>query len=232
MKKILMIGLIALLTLSACSPAKTGPDTPNNEVDHSQDALTFKAEYEEYNGQTNSNDKNYLEVNLPDENSFIYASYEEVMTLLEKGTGVIYFGFPTCPWCRNIVELLEETAKEDRVDTIYYFNAREYRDNKRLTEQGEIETVTEAKEGYAELLAALGDYASTYEGLGDESIKRLYFPTVVFVKNGEIIAFHEGTVDSQEDPYIAMSEEQRKELKKIYHDGFIRTFREVCDDKC
>ena len=232
MKKLLMILLVGLLALSGC--AQTQSNTPNQdeEVNQTQDAIDFKTEYESFNGQQTSSGKDYLNLELPEENPMVYATYDEVMDLLENGTGVIYFGYPTCPWCRSIVSVLVESAKENRVDEILYFNAKEYRDVKRLNELGEIETTTEAKEGYYELVNALGEHASVYEGLNDDSIKRLYFPTVVFVKEGEIILFHEGSVDSQEDPYIALDEEQRNELKKIYKDGFIRALREVCDEKC
>ena len=231
MKKLLMILLVGLLALSGCAQTGTTPNQ-DEEVNQTQDAIDFKTEYEGFNGQQTSSGKDYVNLELPEENPMVYASYEEIMSLLENGTGVIYFGYPTCPWCRSIVDVLIESAKENRVDTIYYFNAKEYRDVKRLNELGEIEIATEAKEGYYELVDALGEHASVYEGLNDDSIKRLYFPTVVFVKEGEIILFHEGSVDSQEDPYVPLNEEQRTELKKIYKDGFIRALREVCDEKC
>ncbi|MBE6113863.1 MAG: hypothetical protein E7191_02145 [Erysipelotrichaceae bacterium] len=229
MKKLCLALLIGLLALSGCTPSTNhGGDV----VDHTQDPITFKSEYEEFNGSFTNSGKEYLSVEISEDNPMYYASYEEVMEVLESGTGVIYFGYPTCPWCRNVVEVLTETAKADMVDTIYYFNAKDYRDVKKLKEDGSVEITTEAKDGYYELVEALGEHASVYEGLNDDSIKRLYFPTVVFVKEGEILLFHEGSVDSQEDPYVGLNEEQRAELKKIYHDGFVRTFREVCDSKC
>lgn len=229
MKKLCLALLIGLLALSGCTPStNNGGDV----VDHTQDPITFKSEYEEFNGTLTDSGKEYLTVEISEDNPMYYASYEEVMDVLNGGTGAIYFGYPTCPWCRNVVEVLTETAKADLIDTVYYFNAKDLRDVKKLKEDGSIETTTEAKDGYYELLEALGEHVSVYEGLNDESIKRLYFPTVVFVKEGEIILFHEGSLDSQEDPYVGLTEEQRAELKKIYHDGFIRTFREVCDSKC
>lgn len=227
-----ILAVITMLALSGCTPA-TKPVTPEvEEVDHSEDGAMFKNEYEEVNGQSTSNGKEYLTLDIPEENAMRYATLEDVMTLLDEGTGVIYFGFPTCPWCRNVVPVLLETAKEDGVETIYYFNASEYRDERRLNELGEIEIIQEAKEGYGELLNAFGEHASVYEGLGDETLKRLYFPTIVFVKEGQIIAFHEGSVSTQIDPFIPLEEEQVEELKKMFHAGMMQTFREVCTDKC
>lgn len=231
MRKNKILLALLVLTLGACAKPTT-PTPPVEEVDHSHDSANFKLEYEEYNSQMTSSGLEYITLNINEENPIQYASYEEVMTLLKEGTGVIYFGFPACPWCRNIVPILLDTAVEEKIDTIYYFNALEYRDERRLNELGKVELVKEAKEGYVELLEVLGDFASVYEGLNDTNIKRLYFPTVVFVKEGQIIALHEGSVDSQLDPFIPLNEEQIEELKKIYKDSFIRTFREVCDEKC
>ena len=66
------------------------------------------------------------------------------------------------------------------------------------------------------MLEKLGDKAAVYEGLEDENIKRLYYPTVVFVKEGQIVDYIEGTVESQKDPYKPLTEDQRQELKDKY----------------
>ena len=50
----------------------------------------------------------------------------------------------------------------------------------------------------------------------DTGEKRLYAPTVVFIKNGEINEVIEGSVDSQKDPYILLDETQKDELKNKY----------------
>ena len=71
-----------------------------------------------------------------------------------------------------------------------------------------------------------------YEGLNDESIKRLYFPTVVFIKDGKIVGCHIGTLPSQTDQRVPLTEEQNGELINIYTDNIIKTLDSVCDDKC
>ena len=175
---------------------------------------TFKKEYESLNGKTNDNGKTYLNVNISKDNPVEYADYKKVFEVLDK-SGIIYFGFSECPWCRNAVPVLLDAAKETGVEKIYYMNNLNDRDIKKL-ENNEIVTEKEGTKNYKKLLKKLGDKASVYEGLNDDNIKRLYFPTVVVVKNGKITDYIVGTVDAQKDPYKKLTESQKKELKEKY----------------
>lgn len=196
------------------------------------DNLKFKEEYESLNGKKNKNNQEYVEVKIDEKNPFIYASYKEVVDLLENGTGVIYFGFPECPWCRNMVPVLSDAANELGVDKIYYFNALDMRDKKSLDDKGNIVIEKEGTDEYYNLVEIMYDYISVYEGLNDESIKRIYFPTVIFVKDGDIIGSHVGTLDSQEDPYVVLNDSQKNELKNIYIDYMNDVFELLCDEAC
>ena len=144
---------------------------------------------------------------------------------------MIYFGFPECPWCRNAVPVLIETAKEIGIDKIYYFNALSIRDKKHLNENGKIVVDEEGTEEYKELVDLLYDYLGEYEGLNDSSIKRLYFPTVVFIKNGNILGMHIGTVNTQTDPSEELTTQQIEELKKIYTKYMLEVLGTMCNDE-
>lgn len=202
---VILIGIICVLTYFIVKDNKVNADEKK-----------FKKEYESFNGKTNLTSlKKYKILDIPEKNGIIYSSSDEVIELLSEGTGIIYFGFPECPWCRSmIVPFLEVTTAENEV--VHYFNALSIRDIKSLDDDGNIKTSQEGTEKYYKILDLLGDKASVYDGLNDESIKRLYFPTVVFVKNGEIVDIHVSTIDSQKDPYKKLSNKQIKELKKIY----------------
>lgn len=197
-----------------------------------KDNIKFKNEYESLNGKLNSHDKEYVKVELDDDNPYVYATYDEVMDILKNKTGVIYFGFPECPWCRNMVPVLADAAKELGIKKIYYFNALDMRDIKSLDDNGNIVTEKEGTKEYYELIEALGDSIGSYEGLNDDSIKRLYFPTVVFVKDGKILNAHIGTLDSQEDPYVVLNKNQKNELKNIYIDNINKVYDILCDEAC
>lgn len=196
------------------------------------DSIKFKVEYESLNGKKNDNGKEYVHVSLDNKNPYIYATYDEVMDILNGKTGVIYFGFPECPWCRNMVPVLADAAKEMGIDKVFYFNALDMRDKKSLDKDGKIIVEKKGTDEYYKLVDALGDSIGAYEGLNDDSIKRLYFPTVIFVKDGKIIESHIGTLDSQTDPYKVLNEKEKNELKDIYMNGFNKVYEIMCDEAC
>lgn len=208
-------------------------DTPAVSV--TCNASRFKDEYEALNDKTYSgSERKYLSVSIPEDNPIEYVDYTRVKQILTNGTGVIYFGFPECPWCRNLVPTLIDVSNELGIEKIYYFNNKSERDVKSLDENNNIVVKTDGSDNYYELLELLGEHASIYDGLNDDSIKRLYFPTLIFVKDGEIVAFHEGTVDSQEDASVMMTAEQQKELKKLLKEYFGKVYSLKCsmDSAC
>ena len=193
-----------------------------------KDSIKFKEEYEAINAKYNSsNNKKYISINIKENNPVKYSSYDEIFEVLESGTGVIYFGFPECPWCRNLVPVLTDSALENGIKTVYYLNILEDRDIKELKTTGtgkkKKTTIVTTKEGtpeYHKLLGILADFMSEYKGLNDESIKRIYLPTVVFVKDGKIL----GTEDSLEsyakrvdgNAYEPMNTEEKAALAKVF----------------
>ena len=58
------------------------------------------------NNYTSDNEKfanEYTEVGK--NNVFVYRNANEIIKILEGGTGIVYFGFPECPWCQAYVPL-------------------------------------------------------------------------------------------------------------------------------
>lgn len=209
-------------------------DNNNNIVEKiTKDEEKFKKEYEALNDKYDEQRQmNYVNVDIKEDNNIIYSNAEEIIKLLESGTGIIYFGFPECPWCRNAIPVLINTASEYSIKQIYYFNAYDIRDTKHLDESGNIVTDKEGTTEYYRILELLSDKVSVYNGLNDDSIKRLYFPTVVFVKDGKVVNLHVSTVDSQENPSIALTDNQKSELEKIYTEGINDVYDILCDENC
>ena len=56
-------------------------------------------------------------------------------------------------------------------------------------------------------------------------------PTLVFIKYGRVVGFHEGTVDSQTDPFVVLDDNQKDELQGIINEN-INKVLEICDEKC
>lgn len=111
--------------------------------------------------------KEYTEVG--EDNVFVYRDADEVIKLLEHGTGVVFIGFPECPWCQTYAKYLNEVAKEVGIDKIYYYNILEDRKNN--------------TDVYKKMVGMLEDYLQ-YD---DEGNARIYVPNVSFHVNGEII---------------------------------------------
>lgn len=196
----------------------------------------FKDEYTAYNGKEN-NGRNYPQVYISDDNVYYYASEDEIRSLFEdKKTGVLYLGFPTCPWCRNMVPVLNEAGKYYGIDKIYYYNIKEIRSSYSFDSDNKL-VKQEGTELYNYLLAKLDSFLADYSVTdnNNKSVKtgekRIYAPTVVFIKEGEVKGIVEGTVDSQKDPYILLDETQRKKLYDKYLEYFNK-LAEVCDEKC
>lgn len=187
------------------------------------DAIKFKKEYESLN------EKGSIEINIDKNNPIEYADYDKLLEVIENGTGIIYLGFPECPWCRNALPVLFDVAKDNDVEVIYYMNILNERDSY-VVEDGKLVYATDkdgnekkGSEGYFKLLDALDEHLSDYVILFEDEEyetgeKRIYAPTVIFVRDGEVLGLHVSTVDSQENPKEALTQNQYDELYSIYED--------------
>lgn len=208
----------------------------------SNDALTFKEEYESLNNKENeSNGKKNRTVTIRKDNPFIYKTAEEVSQMIKnKETMVIYFGFKTCPWCRSVISTLDEVAKDLKVDKIYYVDVLDIRDTLTVNNKGKVETTKEGSEGYYQLLELLDNVLDDYE-LKDSkghdvktNEKRIYAPNVVVVVDGVAKKLTSGNSEKQDDAYmeltadmVAETYEKFKEILTIYKDNDCNTNR-VC----
>lgn len=161
---------------------------------YTNDNLRFKLSYEYINLVEYSNGKT-IKVNIPIDNNIKYLENDEVISFFKTGTGIIYFGYDTCPWCRNMIEPLIEVVKEENIDTIYYVDSKKVKSIK------------------DDLYKILDKYLRVDSETNE---KRFAVPDVYFIKDGKIMSHHIGTVDSYKNPYKKMTISQKKELKKIY----------------
>lgn len=105
------------------------------------------------------------------DNVFTYRTIEEINKILKNGTGLVFLGFPECPWCRGYVPIINEVAKKEGLEKIYYFNI--YEDRKNNTEE------------YQEMVKLLKGFLR-YD---DEGNERIYAPSLIAIKNGKILEF-------------------------------------------
>ena len=145
------------------------------------------------------------------DNVFVYRSKEEIINILEHGTGIVYLGYPECPWCMAYVPLLNEIAKNEGIEKIYYYNIREDRKNN--------------TEFYQKVVSILNDYLNYDE----EGKKRIFVPNVTFVKEGKIIFNdNETSLISEGTP----SEYWTEEKKTLFNEKFRKNINELLDDVC
>ena len=242
LRSILMvvIFLVALVGISVTLNDRK-ENKPSNTNSNLEDGRKFKEEYEAYNTKEREDDKgNYFQkLDIPENNPIKYASIAEAVELLNKGTGVIYFGYPTCPWCRNAVPVLLEAAKEKKMNRIYYLNVNEYK-NTFMVNDGKVEKVKEEKDGYYDLLKALDSVLDPYVLTSDGKTyevgeKRIYVPFVVFVKDGKIVSTHLGTVNLEgtQTKYDVLTKKQHDELLDTYLSAIedIQS-NSYCDEDC
>ena len=193
--------LLTLLLMPGCQTVAEG------------DAARFQAEYEILNGQSNLDGSAvYATLDIGADNPFVYMDEASLRAYFADGTGVLYLGFPECPWCRSLVPVMLEAARAAGVDEIFYYNALDDRDVLELAEDGTLIVHEEGTALYRYLVDTLYDHLGPYSGLEDDSIRRIYFPTTVFVTRGEITAVHIGTVESQTNGYVPLDETEHAAL--------------------
>ena len=191
----------------------------NKNLDKS-DADKFRIEYMELNDKINENlDLAYPIVNISEKNTIKYLNEKEAINFLKNDTGIIYFGYSTCPWCRSLVTTLTDVASSEK-EIIYYLDISKIRSTYTLNDS-KLEKTKNGTSSYYEILKILDDnleefYLEDEEGNKyDTNEKRIYAPTLVAVKKGKVIAIHTGTVESQQNGYDKLTDDEEKDLAKI-----------------
>ncbi len=210
--------------------SKTGGNT---------ESLIFKNEYESLNNVIREKDgKTIKEITISANNPVDIVSEEEAVTLLETGTGILYFGFPDCPWCRSMLPVLLTTLDNASIDKLYYLNISNIRDTLELDPNNKVEVKEEGTSGYYNILKLMDGvldpyYLTSTDGEKiDTQEKRLMAPTVVGIKNGLITQIHVGTVESQESGYDDLTIEEQEELSNTFME-LIRSVYDIdCDEAC
>lgn len=159
--------------------------------------------------------REYSEVN--DDNVFVYRNIDEIINIMENGTGVVYLGFPECPWCQTYVKYLNEIAKETGIEKIYYYNILDDRQNN--------------TEEYKRIVEILKEELQ----LDEEGNPRVFVPNVSFHVKGELIGNDcETSLDTKglSDPTEYWTEKEIKDLKNklsTYMDEIISELNSCTD---
>ena len=132
------------------------------------------------------------------DNRFVYTEIDEIINILEEGTGIVYLGFPECKWCQQYVVYLNKVAKDRGISKIYYYNIREDREKN--------------TEDYQKIVSLLEEYLEEDE----DGNPRVYVPAVTFMSNGKILGFDDETAydtKGYDDPSEYWTDKKVENLK-------------------
>ncbi len=212
---------------------KNNTTDSRNEYKMTDDESHFKEEYENLNNTTRSNGNKNKEISIIEDNNITYITIDEAADILDNGSGIIYFGYAADPYSRNAVPVLLNAMDNTSLDNIYYVNIRpndneenDLRDIYNLNDKNKAKKTKEASNAYYEVVTSLANYLNEYilytsKGKEvDTGVKRLNTPTVVAIKDGEVIDFHEGTVAdhnlAEDESLRDLTEEESSELLNAY----------------
>ncbi len=200
------------------------------------DSYKFKVEYEELNNKKDEDGNKYQEVLIDKENPIKYSSYEKINKILSNETGVIYFGNSKSLWCRAMIATLIDAANSNGLDTIYYVNTYDSKEECEVKDD-KIVKLKDGDKGYKDTLVMLNEYLYEYiiEKDGkeyDTNTKTIDDSLVVFVKDGKIVGTNLKTVDTHTDPLKEMSKEEKEELFKKYAELIHTVLDDTCDEAC
>lgn len=163
-------------------------------------------------------------------------SAKSAVNLIKNETGIIYLGYPDCPWCQDLVPLVNEIAKENLVEKVYYIDDFYYMrpdKNDKPKKQNE----------YNELVKLLGSEIVELKSSENEyDIIRV--PVVLFIKNGKIVDYHKGTYDGHEIKtkkdkngktiyYLEdLTNMQKQNIKNTLEEKIKKVYSNKCDSGC
>lgn len=191
MRKLISVICLFSLLLIGCSSTKEKEQEKEKAV---CDVDCKQSNMDEYEGLKDGN------------HVFLDTTYEQAIQKLEddKFSGILYYGYPSCPWCEEAVIIMNDVAN-DLEQNIYYVNKKsEDSLNHPELEQKTIKILDEA-------------YGLEKD---DEEQPRLYVPEVVVIKKGKIIAHHMGTVEGHDAKERKMNDDEKLLLTSIYEKMF------------
>lgn len=149
-----LVSVIAIVFVGvALSMGSQRDDAPAEEQASMSNAEMFKQEYPL----------------VSDDNPFVYSNGDNTVNILESESGVVMLGFKECPWCQQLAPRIEEAAKAEGLDEVYYLDIRELR-----AENDEI---------YQKLVGILEEYLEKDE----DGNPRISVPDVTVVHKGEVV---------------------------------------------
>ena len=224
MKKIILMLLVtlSLLTLTGCER-------------ETEESLAFKKSYESLNTKTNSWGNEYRTIKIDSINPFVQTTAENIVDMIKnEETFYVYFGDEMCPWCRSVLEAAVRSAKQNKIDKIYYVDIWDenhneiLRDKYTLNKKNKPEKETGGTDAYYELLEYFKDLLKEYT-LKDEKgnivevgEKRIFAPNFVYIEKGLAKKLVSGISEKQTTSNGELTTEIREDELRIFNKFFTK----------
>ncbi len=108
---------------------------------------------------------------VSENNVFEYTTSSKVLDIIKNNSGIVFFGFGGNEYSNYYAKMIDEVAKENNIEKIYYYNFYEDRKNNRTN--------------YETLVDMLDNYLITR----DDFIKEIYAPSLLIVKDKTVLYF-------------------------------------------
>jgi len=109
----IVVVLLVIVAYFTWPRQKIMDDTNLRTNTPSADATKFKADYSR----------------VADDNRFVVSTSDEILAKFDSGDGLIFLGFKQCPWCQALAPIVDEAAKKEGLDKIYYLDISDARKN-------------------------------------------------------------------------------------------------------
>lgn len=167
------------------------------------------------------------------DNPYKRISSNDALDMIKNGTGILYLGYNTCPWCKQIVPILNDSAKDRNINSIYYIeDFYDMRPDKNSNPKN--------IDDYNELLELLKNIILE----DDYNNKIIRVPLILFIKNGKIVSYHRGTYEGHtlktkidengnEVKYLEdLTEDEKANVKSILIEKINKVYDKNCDNGC
>ncbi len=191
-----MTCILTTVLLMGCASSTSSSTSSVTSTTEETEKLTITNDVELTAVKSNLSDYKWVGSEVGD---FEETSLKETIRLFdEKGSAVVYYGYPGCQWCERALPELNKVVLKLGVP-VYYVNA----------------SVSPAEEDYERIVECFGDALRMDEETGERA---MYVPFVVGIKNGEVVGSHTSLLDSFtiENESSQMNDSQKQELQDIY----------------
>lgn len=214
-KYIMLVLIIVFLCIELVYRFVSNKNNENTNINKNEDKIEFSKLYE-----------------VDENNVFEKISAETAVNLLENGTGILYLGFPKCPWCQDLVPLLNESAKDNSINSVYYIE--DFFDMR----PDKVEN-PKYQDEYNKIVKIIEEYENkTNNQIKEDNIIKV--PLILFVKNGEIVGYQKGTVEGhnlekdENGEYFLrdLTDDEKKEIRKNFYDLINEIYSNACSGSC